>query len=81
MRNVYNHQYSDDLSEKCRKALEFRFGEIPMPKCFDKQKSVVKAKSITKRKLLKNKAVSKRRIVIKLKTRKNVKNLKTPIFF
>ena len=37
LRNVYNHQYSDDLSEKCRKALEFRFGEIPMPKCFDKR--------------------------------------------
>ena len=81
LENVSYQQYSADLSEKCRKALELRFGEIPMPNCFAKKNTVVKARSVSKRKPNKNKAITKRKIVIKFRTRKNVKNTKSPIFF
>ncbi|MCW3997690.1 MAG: hypothetical protein NWF10_03880 [Candidatus Bathyarchaeota archaeon] len=40
MKNVSNQQYNTDLAEKCRKALEVSFGEIPMPKYYSKRKLV-----------------------------------------
>ena len=41
--------YPADLAEKCRKALEVNFGEIPMPKGQTKRRVVSKKKVVSKR--------------------------------
>ncbi len=46
MKTLFNQQYSADFTEKCRKALEASFGEIPMPKFFSKRKENVKVEPV-----------------------------------
>ena len=93
MKTLFDQQYSADLTEKCRNALEANFGEIPMPKCFSREKRDVKVepvfiielihktKPVNKRRVNKNKKGKKRKFVIKIKTNQIMKNMKSPIFF
>ena len=93
MKTLFDQQYSDDLTEKCRKALEANFGELPMPKCFSRGKRDVKVepvfiielihrtKPVNKGRVNKNKKGKKRKLVIKIKTNQIMKNVNSPIFF
>ena len=80
MKTILDQQYSGDLAEKCRRALEANFGEIPLPKCFSNRKGNVKVepvyiievihrtKLMNKKSSNKNKKEEKRNLVIKIKT-------------
>jgi hypothetical protein len=75
--NILTQKYSADLAEKCRKALEVRFGEIPMPKNYTKSKAVkskaVKSKAV-KSKAVKSKAVKSKAVKSKAVKSKAVKS-------
>jgi len=93
LKTLFDQQYSADFTEKCRNALEANFGEISMPKCFSRGKMDVKVepvfiiefihktKPVNKGRVNKNKKGKKRNLVIKIKTNKIMKNMKSPIFF
>ena len=93
MKTLFDQKYSDDLTEKCRKALEANFGELPMPKSFSRRKVNVKVepvfiiefihktKPVNKGRFNKNRKGKKRKLVIKIKTNQIMKNVKSPIFF
>jgi len=93
LETLFNQQYSADFTEKCKKALEANFGEIPMPKSFSRRKGNVKVepvfvielipktKRVNKRRGNKNKKGKKRNLVIKIKTKQIMKNMKSPILF
>ena len=81
METLSDQQYSADLTEKCRNALEANFGEIPMPKSFSRRKGhvkvepvyivevIYKTKLVNKRRVNKNKKGKNRNLVIKIRTR------------
>lgn len=48
MKTLFNQEYSAEFTEKCRKALEANFGEIPLPKRLGskKRRAIIEATNI-----------------------------------